>query len=438
MNSKERHELRYRRRKAQREEKRKCLAEEYGDFDKVFTFENLYAAYKKCCKGVGWKASTQRYKANALLNVVDTLDLLKSGKYKSKGFYEFDIIERGKERHIKSVHISERVVQRYLCDCSLVPIFSNSFIYDNGACMKDKGIDFAANRLVYHLRRHYRKHGNEGYALVFDFSKYFDTINHEKLKAIIDDSYPDKRLANFIKRLVDDFGGEAGLGLGSQISQVSALRFPNLLDHYVKEVLHIKGYGRYMDDGYMLHVSKEYLQKCLVALREICDILGIRLNEKKTQIIKISRGITLQVRKSVILRTEKKLYRGLVFLKRKVFLTPTGKVIVIPARKGIVKERRQLKKLKIKYDAGEREFFDIQQSYKSWRGHIEHCNASRTLKSMDKLFYELFYKKEESMEEPEITIENICQACEKGPCEQPCELWYKCFEGNIIKPEDLV
>ena len=70
----------------------------------------------------GGKASTQRYKANALLNVVDTLDLLRSGKFKSKGFYEFDIIERGKERHIKSVHISERVVQRCLCDYSLVPI----------------------------------------------------------------------------------------------------------------------------------------------------------------------------------------------------------------------------------------------------------------------------------------------------------------------------
>ncbi len=42
------------------------------------------------------------------------------------------------------------------------------------------------------------------------------------------------------------------------------------------------------------------------------------------------------------------------------------------------------------------------------------------------------------MEEPVITIENICQACEKGPCEQPCELWYKCLEGTIIKPEDLV
>ena len=369
MNSKERHELRYRRRKAQREEKKRCLAEDFGDFDKVFTFENLYAAYKGCCKGVGWKASTQRYKANALLNVVDTLDLLRSGKFKSKGF-----------------------------------------------CMKDKGIDFAVNRLKFHLRQHYRKYGNEGYALVFDFSKYFDSINHEKLKSIIDGNYPDKRLAGFIKRLVDDFGGEKGLGLGSQISQVSALRFPNQLDHYVKEVLHIKGYGRYMDDGYMLHHSKEHLQKCLADLREICACLGIRLNEKKTQIVKLSRGIT--------------------FLKRRFILTKTGKVIVIPARKGIVKERRKMKKLSLKYKAGERELFDIKQSYNSWRGHIKHCNAKRTLRRMDKLFYKLFYK-ETSMEEPVITIENICQACEKGPCEQPCELWYKCLEGTIIKPEDL-
>lgn len=417
MNSNERREARYQRRKAEREKRKAATELIYGDYNEVFTFEHLYAAYKDCCKGVGWKASTQRYKANALLNVVDTLDLLRSGKFKSKGFYEFDIIERGKERHIKSVHISERVVQRCLCDYSLVPIFSNSFIYDNGACMKDKGIDFAVNRLIVHLQRHYRKHGNNGYALVFDFSKYFDSINHEKLKSIIDGSYPDKRLAAFIKRLVDDFGGEKGLGLGSQISQVSALRFPNRLDHYVKEVLHLKGYGRYMDDGYMLHHSKEHLQKCLADLREICACLGIRLNEKKTQIVKLSRGIT--------------------FLKRRFILTETGKVIVIPARKGIVKERRKLKKLKIKFNAGEREFFDIKQSYNSWRGHIKHCNAKRTLKRMDRLFYELFYK-ETSMEEPVITIENICQACEKGPCEQPCELWYKCLEGTIIKPEDLV
>lgn len=162
MNSNERREARYQRRKAEREKRKAATELIYGDYNEVFTFEHLYAAYKDCCKGVGWKASTQRYKANALLNVVNTLDAVRSGKFKSKGFIEFDIIEKGKERHIKSVHISERVVQRCLCDYSLVPVFSNCFIYDNGACMKGRGITFAEERLVKHLKQHYRKYGNEG------------------------------------------------------------------------------------------------------------------------------------------------------------------------------------------------------------------------------------------------------------------------------------
>lgn len=155
MNSKERHEARYQRRKEKRLRRKQERNEQYGDFDKVFTFDNLYCAFKKCCRGVGWKASTQRYKANALQNVNDAFNSLHNGTYKSRGFYEFDLVERGKPRHIKSVHISERVVQRCLCDNALVPMFSKSFIYDNGACMEHKGIDFAARRLVCHLQRHF-------------------------------------------------------------------------------------------------------------------------------------------------------------------------------------------------------------------------------------------------------------------------------------------
>ena len=66
MNSKERHEARYQRRKEKRLRLKQERNEQYGDFDKVFTFDNLYCAFKKCCRGVGWKASTQRYKANVL------------------------------------------------------------------------------------------------------------------------------------------------------------------------------------------------------------------------------------------------------------------------------------------------------------------------------------------------------------------------------------
>lgn len=203
MNSTERHEARYQRRKQKRLQKKAQSMAAADNFDAVFTFDNLYHSYKKCCLGVGWKASTQRYRVNAIANVNDTLRQLKEGKFKSRGFYTFIRVERGKERNIKSVHISERVVQRCLCDYSLIPILSRSFIYDNSACMAGKGIHFAVNRLVCHLQRHYRKYGKNGYALVFDFSKYFDNIEHKPLKDIIDSEYTDTRLAGLVKQLVD-------------------------------------------------------------------------------------------------------------------------------------------------------------------------------------------------------------------------------------------
>lgn len=84
-----------------------------------------------------------------------------------------------------------------------------------------------------------------------------------------------------------------------------ALASANRLDHMCKEVLRIKGYGRYMDDGYLISESKEYLQECLVKIRTLCDELGITLNEKKTQIVKISHGFT--------------------YLKARFFLLPSGK-----------------------------------------------------------------------------------------------------------------
>lgn len=33
-----------------------------------------------------------------------------------------------------------------------------------------------------------------------------------------------------------------------------------------------------------------------------------------------------------------------------------------------------------------------------------------------------------------ITVENICDLCEKKGCEQPCDMWYDCLEE---KPVDL-
>lgn len=371
MTSEERKEARYRRRVAAR---RKARAERYADadqFEKVFCYGNLYNAYKCCRRNVAWKASVQKYITLAPLNVLQTYNRLMAGTYKTPGFYEFDLYERGKKRHIRSTTIGERVVQRCLCDNALVPMLSRSFIYDNGASMENKGYDFAIRRLCQHLREHYRKHGQEGYILLFDFSKFFDRVSHELVKGILRKQFTDERLLKITEHFVDAFGG-VGLGLGSQISQVLALASANRLDHYIKEVLRIRGYGRYMDDGYLIHPDKAYLQKCLEGIKAVCAELEITLNVKKTQIVKLSHGFT--------------------WLKVRFFLTETGKVVRKIYRRSVTKMRQKLKSFHRKYMNGEMRYEDIAPSWISWIAYAENFNAYRTVQSMTALYNQLFGK----------------------------------------------
>lgn len=83
-------------------------------------------------------------------------------------------------------------------------------------------------------------------------------------------------------------------------------------------------------------------------------------------------------------------YRGLNFLKRHFVLTDTGGVIIKPSRKGITKMRRKLRTFKRWLVEGKIAIEDIRTSYISWKGHIKHCNAYRTVLSMDALFGKLF------------------------------------------------
>lgn len=369
MTSEERHELRYQRRKAARLKKRRELHPGADNYYAVFTFKNLWKSYRNCRKNVAWKGSVQRYIFSAPIRVQRTHRKLMQFKYKCVVPHEWDTYERGKPRHIKSVPIGERVVQRCLADNSLVPVLGKTFIYDNGACMKDKGYTFAINRLEKHLHQYYRKHGSEGYILLYDFSKFYENVDHDLIRFILRKLFSDPRNLGMVDNILATFG--KGLGLGSQISQILALASANALDHQAKEVMKIEGYARYNDDGYMIHPSKKYLQKCLRYMKRICDILHIKLNEKKTQIVKLTHGFK--------------------FLKARVYLTATGKVIKKVGKRNIVRERRKLKKLRKKLDEGLVDWKHIKMQYQSWRSWTSNFNAFWTIQSMDKLYYQIYH-----------------------------------------------
>ena len=373
MTSAERKEARYQRRKEERKKKRHAKLDNYDDFSLLTEPDNLYKAFRMSRRGVSWKESTQRYEMSLLTNILETKRRLEAGESVQSGFVEFTIHERGKIRHIKSVHISERIVQKCLCDEVLVPILCNPLIYDNGASIKKKGTHFAIRRLSTHLSRFYKHNGfsNDGYALTIDFKKYFDSIRHDILMERVEKKVHDKRVLELVRNLIRPFGEGVSLGLGSQVSQVFAVFLPNELDHAIKEKMRIKYYGRYMDDLYLIHESKEYLEKCLEKIKIICNNLGITVHERKTRIFPLK--------------------EGLLFLKGKYYLQENGRILKKPAKESAKRMRRKLRCFKNLKNAGKMSYADIRIGYQSWRGNFQkRFNAYKIVRKMDSLYNSLF------------------------------------------------
>ena len=368
--------------------------------NKISNANVLMNSFYEAKKGCSWKNSVQQYEANFLKNIRHTQLELREKTYRQQDFYCFYLKERGKDRYVRSISFYDRVVQRALCDL-VNPIVEPYLIHDNGASVKKKGIDFARRRIENHLHKYYRKYGNKGYALVIDFSKFYDNILHKPLMDMYREIIDDKDIINLINHLVDSFSVDISnynitenelfdslayakaetektdekmmhksLGIGSQISQISGIYYPSKMDNYCKIVKGIKFYGRYMDDTYIIGNSKEELKSLLDDIDKICKKQGIFINHKKTQLFRLDKGFT--------------------FLKIKYRLTDTGHLVRIPVKKNFIRERRKLKSFKNLLDKGLIDFHDIEEQYKSWKGNIQKYDCYKSLKNLDKVFNDLF------------------------------------------------
>ena len=116
--------------------------------------------------------------------------------------------------------------------------------------------------------------------------------------------------------------------------------YPIPIDNYIKIVRSVKFYGRYMDDSYVIHESKEFLEDLLQEIIRIAQSIGITVNTHKTRICKLS-----------------SMWR---FLQIQYSLTETGRVIQKINPKRLTCMRRKMKKLVHKLS--EKQFEDWYQS----------------------------------------------------------------------------
>ena len=340
--------------------------------EKICSFEELYKAVFICKKNVVWKDSVAGFVKNALLNCHTLHEELMNGTYRLSPYSVFVVHEK-KTRTIVSTRMRDRVVQRSLCDNYLTEYLTKGFVYDNCACLPGRGTDMARKRLKCHLQRFYRKHGLNGWVLKVDIHDFFGSTPHDVVKAAVEKRIPDSWVKEQVFTIVDSFDHldpDRGMGLGSQITQLVQLAVLDDLDHYIKEVLRIKGYVRYMGDFILIHESRDHLKYCLVEITKKLNGLGLTLNTKKTGIQPIKNGIH--------------------FLGFSFRLTDTGKVLQTVLHKKISKERRKLRKLVDRVKAGEMTRQHVDECYKAWRAHVEKGNSRCLLSRMDSYYVGLY------------------------------------------------
>lgn len=109
----------------------------------------------------------------------------------------------------------------------------------------------------------------------------------------------------------------------------------------------------------------------------MCNDLKLEVNPKRTKITPFKNG-------------------SFEYLKKRIMITKSGKVVMRLTRKNITKRRKRMQKQKALLDAGEISYHSIKQSYQAWRAYADRYNSHETIKGMDSIFKELF--KEEIME----------------------------------------
>lgn len=354
---------------------------EPSDFASVADFNSLYASYTEARKGKRWKYAVCKYEANVLENLMFIHFMLTSHKYRLSPYNCFTVREP-KERLIMYNSFRDKIVQHSLCDNVLEPVLSKTFIYDNYASQKSKGTHFGLDRLKIFMQKFYRQHGTDGWVLKCDVRKYFYRIDHDVLKSQLRRLIKDTDVLWLLDMIIDSTEGP-GIPIGNHTSQWFAVLYLSGMDHMIKERLGIKFYGRYMDDFYLIHHDKEYLQYCLEEIRKYLVPLGLELNQK-TAIFPLTQGID--------------------FLGFRTYMTDTGKVIRKVRRESKNRIRRKLKKFRRLLDEGRIDMETIIQSYSSWTGHAEHGNSYHLIRKTDDLFFGLFRKELEGITYGEITF----------------------------------
>ena len=322
-------------------------------WDSLTSFENLLEAWRKVQRGKRRSAVVLKFRHAQEDRLFELQASLRAHTWMPSPCRHV-YIQEVKPRKIDAPVLADCVVHHAVMNL-MEPWFERRFISDSYACRKGKGTHAASLRTTEFMRRASREWGTP-YVLKGDISRYFASIAHERLLAMLPKLVSDPDVLWLFRRIIQDNGYQGcGLPLGSVTSQWLANFYLDSLDHFVKDDMGLPYYVRYMDDFVLIGPNKAW---CRTALEQIDAFVRASLQlslNPKTGIWPISKGID--------------------FVGYRHWTDHT-----LPRKRTVKRARKTFKTFPGLYAAGKIDLDYVTARVVSFTGYMKHCAGRETLR----------------------------------------------------------
>lgn len=292
--------------------------------DSKILLKDLFQAYYDARRNKRGTLNALKFEMEYEKNLFELRDELLEGRYAIKPSICF-VTMKPVQREIFASDFRDRVVHHLVFNY-ISPIFEKRFIYDSYSCRKEKGTSLGIKRLEHFARSCSENYQKSCWVLKLDIKGYFMAMDrnilYEKIRNILEKKkeeldadfdfvmyllekiiFNDPTKNCIIKGKKENWlglpkskslffsGKDRGFPIGNLTSQLFGNIYLDGLDHFAKEKMGLKYYGRYVDDIVVVHRSRNYLKSIVQAIKNFLKGLFLEIHERKIYLQHFSRGV---------------------------------------------------------------------------------------------------------------------------------------------------
>ena len=285
----------------------------------MFTYNEVYEAYVECYSKKKKTPGAMEFLFSWRESIMSLTNEINQRLYYPKPNTVF-IIQDPKIREVFAADFRDRIVH-HLIIRELLPLFKNYFIPESFSCMPGRGTLYGVQTMAKYMNLCL----DGWYVMKMDVSSFFMSIKKSYLARMLEDfirsNYKDQRKLedlvwlcnvlvlhdptencirvgdlNLINKLPKEkslffLPQDKGLAIGNYTSQMFANFYMTPLDLFIKNILGIQLYGRYVDD-FMMYGPKEILLDAAPKIREFAlNELDLTISPEKFYIQPYEHGV---------------------------------------------------------------------------------------------------------------------------------------------------